>query len=68
MGGLLTNQGALEAQVIEALKMDLDERKIGGGYNTVRLVEFFKECTDTFIKIIYWLDNKGRGGGDGGLY
>ena len=49
---LLTNQGALEAQVAEALNMELNEHNIGGRYNTMILVIFFKDCTDTVIKII----------------
>ena len=32
--------------------MELDERNIGGWYNTMTLIEFFKECMDTFVKLI----------------
>ena len=35
--------GALAAQVTEALNMDLNERNIGGRYNIMRLMEFFKD-------------------------
>ena len=52
------------------LNMDLDECNIVGSYKTTRMVEIFKECTDTLIKLIDWLDNKegwvvGWGGGGG---
>ena len=55
---------ALPAQVIEAINMELNEENIGFRYNTMILVEFLKEWTDTVIKIIDWLNDK-RGGGGG---
>ena len=42
MDMLLTNQGALEAQVTEALNMELYDQNIGMWYNTIRLMGFFK--------------------------
>ena len=59
MGSLLTNQGALSSLVTGAFKMELDERNIGVGHNTMRLMVFFSECTDAVIKLIGWLDNRG---------
>ena len=41
--------------------MEIDERNIGFQYNTMRLMEFNKECIDTVVKIIYLLDKKGGG-------
>ena len=43
--------------------MDLDERNIGGGYNTMRLLVFFKECMVAVIEIVDWLYNSVCGGG-----
>ena len=40
MDSLITNQGALAAQMTETLKMDLDEWNIRGRYNIMRLVRF----------------------------
>ena len=37
---LLTNQGALEAQVTEALKTDIYEQNIRGGHNTT-IIRYF---------------------------
>ena len=37
-GNFTNKKGNLEAQVTEALDMDLDERNIVGIYNTMRLV------------------------------
>ena len=37
---LLTMKGALDAQVTEADKAGLDEWKIGGGHNKIRLMIF----------------------------
>ena len=50
---LLTKQVALSAQVTESFNTELDERDIGGEYNTMRMMKIFKECTDAVIKIIY---------------
>ena len=44
--------------------MELDEWKIGGRYNTMRLIKVSKDCTDIAVKIFHWLGNKGwKGGG-----
>ena len=37
----LTKQGALVEQVVDALKTELDEHNIGGGYDNTSLVGFF---------------------------
>ena len=60
---LLTKQGALASQVTEELKLELDDQKIRGGYNTMRLMDFFMECMDVVNKLISLLYNKvwGRG-------
>ena len=50
---LLTKQVALSAQVTESFNTELGERDIGGEYNKMRMMKFFKECTDAVIKIIY---------------
>ena len=47
---LLTNHSAISAQVTEILNMDLDERIIGGGYNTMSLIEIFKDKMNTVVK------------------
>ena len=37
---VLAKQGALEKQVVDALKLELYERNIRGGYNNMILMEF----------------------------
>ena len=43
MYSLLTNKGELTSHVTGALNMDLDKLNIGGGYNTISLMELFKD-------------------------
>ena len=40
MDSLLTNQGEIGAQVTDTLETWLDERNIGGEYNTMRMMGF----------------------------
>ena len=60
---LTTKQVEISVKVAEALNKDIDEKYIGGRYITTRLVGFFKECMEKCIEFIYWLENRGGGGG-----
>ena len=42
MDSLLTNKDALAAQASEELKVELDEQNIGGRYNALMMIDFFK--------------------------
>ena len=44
MYSLLTNKGELTSHVTGALNMDLDKLNIGGGYNTISLMEFLRSA------------------------
>ena len=51
--------------------MKHEEWNIGGRYNTMSLMNKFKDCMYAIIKLIAWLDKKGRWGmklGGGGVY
>ena len=41
---LITNLGALEAHLNESLNMEHEEWNIGGRYNTMSLMNKFKDC------------------------
>ena len=36
-------------QLVDTLNLKLDERNIGGGYNTVNMVDLFKEKLDWLV-------------------
>ena len=43
MNPVLTNKGGMKKQVVDALKLELYERNIVGGYNNLKLMDFFKK-------------------------
>jgi hypothetical protein len=43
MNALMTKQDVLVQTVLDGMRKELDEREIGGGYNTSRLMEYFRE-------------------------
>ena len=42
--------------VLDGVKKELDERNIGGGYNTVRLMDYFEETTNNILSRINKMD------------
>lgn len=52
MNLLLEKQDAMVDTVIEKIKLELDQRNIGGGYNTIRLMDYFKKTTADIVNRI----------------
>eukprot|EP00957_Ditylum_brightwellii_P118286 9021770-Ditylum_brightwellii.AAC.1 len=49
MDMVISSQGKMVEEVVEAIKSELDECNIGGGYNTTYLMEFFRAQSNKVI-------------------
>eukprot|EP00957_Ditylum_brightwellii_P160073 12185290-Ditylum_brightwellii.AAC.1 len=53
---LLYKHDRLASSVVDSIKHELDKRNIGGGYNTTRLMSFFKKHTNHVVAKINRLE------------
>eukprot|EP00957_Ditylum_brightwellii_P025327 1916379-Ditylum_brightwellii.AAC.1 len=56
MDMVLSSQGTMVEEVVEAIKSELDDHNIGEGYNATCLIEFFRAQSNKVIDEINRLE------------